>query len=51
LPPGTKITSAAKAIYNPIPMATSRQSTARLLFEKSQAIPSKVANPKKPNAI
>ncbi|MNV34211.1 hypothetical protein D3C71_1256210 [compost metagenome] len=50
-PPGTSSTSAAKAICSVIPVATSFQSTAFLLFENSQVMPKSTARPKRPKPI
>ena len=50
LPPGTSSTTAAKAICRPTPVATSFQSTRRLLFEDSHAMPISTARPNRPKA-
>ncbi|MCY1248276.1 hypothetical protein D9M72_616900 [compost metagenome] len=50
-PPGISSTTAAKAICRVIPVITSRQSTERLLFENSQAMPISTANPNRPKPI
>src|SRR6187455_2976013 len=50
LPPGTSSTTAANAICRPTPVATSFQSTRRLLFDASQAMPISTARPKRPKA-
>ncbi|MNM26592.1 hypothetical protein D3C81_370570 [compost metagenome] len=50
-PPGTRITSAAKAICRVMPVATSFQSTARLLLENSQVMPISTAKPNRPKPI